>query len=323
VTCEAIATLGRLQRGQRTVLKAFRSKTNYIQWNALLALAYYSNDDAKARTNDAESSAKLLMKQGFKSGKGQHKVFSVLALGELASRLDPNSKTRQKILKFLKDEGLESNNRYVAASAAIAVGCANDQTAIEEVANLLGSSTADDWVIGAACVSLGLLRATEYADRIVKDVLERKRWNDDARGYALVGLALMGNTTLMDKITKNKTTSFRGMARQVSLAYGILGDRGAVSSLTWFFKSKWDSKWNYRASNGAFGFAWDRDQSAVRKLTRLTTANDPEVRGMATIALGYVGAVDRINPLTRSYEVISHRGNFSGWGILQAIAGIL
>jgi len=323
IATAAIATLGRLQRGQKTVLKAFKSKTNYIQWNALLTLGYYSNDDPAAKTDTAAASAKLLMTQGFRAGKGQHKNFSILALGELASRLDPNSKTRERILKFLRDKGLGSNNRYVAACAAIAVGCANDQTATEGVADLLRSSKMDDWVMGAACVSLGLLRSTEHADMIVKRVLDTKRWNDDARGYALVGLGLMGNTTLLGQITKARTTGSRGMARQVSLALGILGDRRNVGTLTWFFKTKWQKKWNHRASNAAFAFAWDRDQSGVRRLVRLMTSNEAEVRGMETIALGYLGAMERVSPLTRSYEVISYRGHFGGWKILQAIAGIL
>jgi len=319
IAVQAISTLGRIQQGLKTVQKSFRSKTNSVQWTSLLALGNYAADE-----KDAASASKLLMTKGFKSGKGQNKNFSVLALGELAGRLDPNSKTRKNILKFLRKEALSTKNNYVRACAAIALGVADDRTARLAVAELLRDSTVDDWVIGAACVSLGLLRSTEHADLIRKSVLDKTRWRPDARGYALLGIALMGDTTRMEDLAKfTKGTQPKETERQVSLAIGILGDKKKTSTVAGYFSTTWATNRRYAVSNAAFGLGWMKDQGAIARLTKLMTSSDDKVRGMAAIALGYVGARDRVNPLTRCYENLSYRNKFSGWRVMYGISRIL
>lgn len=321
VIMQAVATLGRLQQGLSQVDRVIdKSRSVDVEWTAILALANYSYDE-----DDAEKASKELMKRAGK-GKGQSKNFAVLALGDLASRLDPNSKVRAKILKFLHGkDALDANTNYSRGCAAVALGVAQDRTAIDAIAELLTDTKVDDYVIGAACVGLGLLRATDQADLLLNQVLRTKRWNPDARGYGLVGLALMGDTTRMPEIQKFRLgNQARETERQLPLAVGILGDQSETRNLVGYFRKGWKSKDAYMISNAAFGLTWIRDQSAVDQLAQLATqSSDESVRAMATIALGYVGMRARINPLTRCFENISHRNRFGGWGVLDDIAGIL
>jgi len=318
---QAVATLARLQKESRVVEKAFTtSKTNGVQWTALLALAGYY-----AEEKEAASAANLLMTKGFKSGRGQDKNFSVLALGDLAGNLDPNSKTRQKVLKFLLDKALDTRNNQLRGCAAIALGTARDETAIPPIAALLQDTTVDPTVIGAACVGLGLLRATDQAPNIQKYVLSTGKWNADARGYGLIGLALMGDTTQIDEILsyvdKNPP---KETARQLSLAIGILGDKKQNTALTRFFSSTWKTNKDFLVANAAYGLGWIKDQGVITKLVEMAgKSTDAPVRGMAVIALGYVGSPDRVNALSRCYEGISYRNGFGNWDVLYQINMIL
>ncbi|MHC4730110.1 MAG: hypothetical protein ACYS6Z_05885, partial [Planctomycetota bacterium] len=73
--------------------------------------------------------------------------------------------------------------------AAIALGVAQDRAAIRGIAGLLTDTTAQDHVVAAACVGLGLLGATRYADTIKREVMLPRKRDDDTRGYAALGVA--------------------------------------------------------------------------------------------------------------------------------------
>ncbi|MHC4339272.1 MAG: HEAT repeat domain-containing protein, partial [Planctomycetota bacterium] len=303
---QSVAALARLQQSPKVVQKAFRSKSPDIQWTSLLASPNFSEVE-----KDAKIAATLLMKEGYRAGPGQHKNFSILALGELAGRLDPNSKTRAQILKFLQERVQERKSNYIRACASVALGLADDRTAIPLVAEILDDTTTDHYAKAAACLGLGLLRATDHANLILKGVLGTK-WNAEARGYGLLGLALMGDTTRVRELLKfTARTNRREIDRQLPLAIGILGDRRTVRTLARFFSRAWKAQRRHAVANAAFAFAWNRDQSALASLVKMAT-RDPnaQVRGMATIALGYLSARERINPLTRCYENISYRSRF-------------
>ena len=305
VVSQAVATLSRLHQDFKAVVKAMGSKTQGIQWTALLSLTNYYEDE-----KDAAAAFKALKgRNAFDDGKGQSKVFAVLAMGDLAGRLDPNSKTRANILKFIHEKCLESKkNSYVRGAAAVALGVANDTSAAPAIAELLQEKVVD-YVVAGACVGLGLLRATDYAELIDSAVLRDKRWKADARGYGLIGLAMMGDTTRMDEIVKVASdTREKEIRRQMSLAIGVLGDGRHVNTWARYFSKPWKSADQYLASNAAFGLSWIQDPSAVTLLTTLATkSNEAEVRGMATIALGYTGARARVSPITRCFENVSHR----------------
>ncbi|MHC4817787.1 MAG: HEAT repeat domain-containing protein, partial [Planctomycetota bacterium] len=186
---QAVRTLSLLGVELKTVARLVEAKSSKNKrWAALLALANYSRNDA-----DAGAAARVLQgRRGFLSGNNQDKCFSVLALGELAAALDPNSALRDRLLRFLRAEALSSRNNYVRACAALALGVAQDRAAIRGIAALLTDTTAQDHVVAAACVGLGLLGATRQAETIQRKVMLRRRRDDDTRGYAALGLALMG-----------------------------------------------------------------------------------------------------------------------------------
>lgn len=317
IAAQAVAALGRLEQELGTVKKALRAKSPSIVRSAILALAYYSSVE-----KDAEAAVKSLT--GVKNPE-QGKVFAALALGDLASRLDPNSKVRAKILKFLREKSAERKSNYVRASAALALGLADDRTSVDAVAALLRDTTAVDYVLGAACLSLGLLRDTEHADLIRSALDSKLRGKADARGYAILGLALMGDTTRMSEVLKHvKGTPPQQTERQLTLAIGVLGGKDEVPTLVDYFAKDWIQKRSHAVSNAAFALCWDHDQSAVDKLVDLIEKSpDAKVRGMAVVALGYVGARDRVNTLARCYENMDHNNHFAHWSLLYTIAGIL
>ncbi|MHC4547235.1 MAG: HEAT repeat domain-containing protein [Planctomycetota bacterium] len=320
---QAVWSLSQLGAERETIARLVRGKTSRNKrWAALLALAHYAGNDRDA----AAAARELQGRRGFRSGDGQDKCFSVLALGELAARLDPNSKVRGKILAFLRERALESHHNHVRACAAIALGAARDRSAVAGIAGLLTDTTVQDHVVAAACVGLGLLRATEHAQTIKQRVLLSRKWNPDARGYAALGLALMGATACVPELKgfeQSSSLTFQ-TRRQLPLALGLLGDRRDVSRLIDYFGRGWKTQARHEASNAAFGFAWLRDRSAIQRLSRLAAgSHDPAVRALAAVALGYAGARDRVSPLARCYANTSHRNRFGGWDLLLEISRIL
>ena len=89
------------------------------------------------------------------------------------------------------------------------------------------------------------------------------------------------------------------------------------------FSRGWDTKERYGVANSVFALCYLRDQSAVGRLLRLTKSGDKDVRGMAVIALGYVGMQSETNPLSRLVESTSHRNSFGGWKLLARTSRIL
>ncbi len=320
---QVVATLSRLQTDRKTVAKLATTKTSRnIKWTAILSLSNYYQDE-----KEAEAAFKTLQsRKCFGSGDGQDKSFSVLAMGELATHLDPNSKLYAKILKFIKDEALDKKNNYTRSCAAIALGLANDKKAIPEIAALLTDTTVQDHVVAAACVSLGLLRADDQVDLMIDKVLRSKKWNADARGYAALGIALTGDTTRIKELMSFARTSSLNdkTLRQVPLAIGVLGDRNEVGTMVRYFSKQWKKNQRYEVSNAAFGLGWIKDESALKTLrTMITKGGDPSLRGMAAIAMGYAGAFERVDPLTRCYANVSFRNRFGQWEMLYAISRIL
>ncbi|MHC4547234.1 MAG: HEAT repeat domain-containing protein [Planctomycetota bacterium] len=321
---QVVTALSRLQIERKTVVKLATVKTSKnIKWTTILALANYSRDE-----KDAASVFKTLQgRKCFGSGDGQDKSFSVLAMGELASHLDPNSTLRARILKFLTKEALDTKNNYVRSCAAVALGVANDRTrtTVDAIANLLTDTTVQDHVVSAACIGLGLLRATEHVDAMRTRVMLNKKWQADTRGYAALGIALTGDTTRIKELLDFAGTSSLNdkTRRQLPLALGVLGDREQVRKITAYFAKQWKKNERYEVSNAAFGLAWLRDESAVGRLRRMAKRPDAKVRGMAVIALGYSGARDAVDPLSRCYANVSFRNRFGNWDLLLAISRIL
>ncbi|MHC4136500.1 MAG: HEAT repeat domain-containing protein [Planctomycetota bacterium] len=320
---QVATALSRLQVDRKTVARLATTKTSRnIKWTAILALSNYFGDE-----KEAEGAFKTLQtRKCFGSGDGQDKSFSVLAMGELASHLDPNSKLYDRILDFIKDEALNKKNNYTRSCAAIALGVANDTRAIPEIAALLTDTTVQDHVVAAACVGLGLLRADNQVDLMIANVLRSKKWNADARGYAALGIALAGDTTRTKRLVSfARTPSLNDKTlRQVPLAIGVIGDRGDVALMVRYFAKQWKKNRRYEVSNAAYGLGWIKDESALKTLRKMITkGGDPQLRGMAAIAMGYAGAFERVDPLTRCYANVSFRNRFGHWEMLRAISRIL
>jgi HEAT repeat protein len=320
---QLVRTLALLQIEREKVARMTGTASKNISWMATLSLANYTHSE-----KDAEAAFKTLQgDNGFGAGDNQSKSYAVLAMGRLADGLDPNSKLRDKILKFLRTEALESRkNAYTRSCAALAMGIAGERSAAPIIGALLTDTTAQDPVMAAACVALGLFKATDQADSIRDNIMLKKRWEGHTRGYGALGIALMSDTTRlpqlkqfgMDKSLTDKTL------RMLPLALAILGDRAEVKALIQQFAKVWNKADRVQVSAAAFGLSWIKDQSAVNELIALVEKSpDAEVRGMAIIALGYVGARDRVSPLSRCYENASHHNKFAHWDVLNEISLIL
>ncbi|MCZ6572565.1 MAG: hypothetical protein O7C98_05255 [Planctomycetota bacterium] len=315
---QAITALGRLQQGLKQVTGAIGSKDVDVQWTAVLALANYSGDE-----KDTKNAVKTLITRGYKASNAQTKLFSLLAAGDLASRLDPNSDERKKLLKHLR-EHVEDNDGYVRSSSALALGVAGDDNAKDLMAELIRKKSNTHYTISGLCMGLGMLRATDQHDFIMQELVSRTAWKDDARGYGMLAIAMMGDTTkikdLNDQLRKKHKEQ---VLRQLPLAIGVLGGKRDVSRLVRKFSRGWDTKERNGVANSVFALCYLRDQSAVSKLLRLTKRSDKDIRGMAVIALGYVGMQGETNPLSRLVENTSHRNFFGGWKLLARTSRIL
>ena len=75
------------------------------------------------------------------------------------------------------------------------------------------------------------------------------------------------------------------------------------------------------ASEAVRALSYLRDQSQVARLVELTGARSAQVRGMAVIALGRIGARDTVDPLTRCFRNMSYNNKFR-WDILFEISRI-
>ena len=283
---QAVTALGRLRQEFKTVRNAFSSKSKDVQYNAVLAMGHYGTVDKDSA--DAKAAAKFLMTKGAKAGEGQLKNFSAFACGELARRLNPNSSTREKLLKHLRGM-LEKNDTYMQGCAAIACGVAEDRMAADSMLKLLFKSK-DSHVLSAQSVGLGLLRRTESAPKIHDMVMMQSRVEADSRGDAAVGLALCGDTTRMQQL--GTFHSARGLAQHIKrhtpVAIGVLGGKDDAKLLLDMVGAPFDQKEVYSVSNAAYGLSWMRDQAAAEALVTHTQHGKAQVRGMAVIALGRI-----------------------------------
>jgi HEAT repeat protein len=317
VACQSLITLARLQRNVAAVGKATKSKSPSVKYGAILALAEFSGDE------DTASKAWKSLKKANRGSK-QIQNFVILSAGDLASRLGANSATRKDILKTLTGKKfLGSNDNYTRACTVIALGVAQDPTAAPAIAALLSNTTIDHYVAGACSVALGLLKAADQADLVLRRVVKGK-FNADSKGYGLIGLALMGDTTRVGEVLKFTRVKQKETARQVPLAIGVLGSGRQSATLTNYFKQKWGQSERFAASSAVFGQSWIRDASSVDSLSKLASSNGvDEVRAMAAIALGYVGSQERISGLTRCFANSNYRKSFDGFKTLKLISQIL
>jgi len=318
---QAVTSLARLQTGLREVVRQTRNKSLGVKYAAILGLAEY------AATEEMAEDAWKKLEDAFKGPK-QQTNFVILAAGDLASRLQdiPNSETREDILDWLRDDKkrLGSNDNYTRACSVLALGVANDATAVPQIAAYLDDTTIDHYVAGACSVALGLLKQADKAQLVIDKVVQG-RYNADAKGYGLIGLALMGDTTRMDVVLSTaRKEQQKETARQAPLAIGVLGDRGQTKTLTDYFSKEWKQKDRVPVSNAAFGLAWIRDAESVDRLLKVaSTSGDAAVRAMGVIALGYVGAGERGNGLTRCFAMANYRDKFSGFRTLYHISNVL
>ena len=319
VVIQAVATLSRLRTSYKAVRKAFNSRSKDVQYTAVLSMANFG--DPAEDTKAAADAAKFLMTDGIKSGEGQIKNFSVFAAGDLASRLGPNSPIRTKLLKHLR-KLVEKKDTYLQGVAAVACGVARGRGSTDALVQLLNESK-DTHVVPAACIGLGLLRHTESLDTM-RTVMSQPKWEPDGRGDAALGIALSGDTTWIDEIEKfhdRESTNSR-IRRHTPVAIGVLGGKDQANALVAMFAKPLTKKQMVPASSAVFALSFLRDQGAVDELVELSGNSNTQVRGLAVIALGRIGARDRVDPLTRCFENLSHNNGFR-WDILRAITLIL
>lgn len=317
VASQALAAIARLQLKVATVGKATKSKSPSVKYAAILALAEYAGSE------DMASRAWKSLKKAYK-GSRQIQNFVILSSGDLASRLGANSPTRRAIIKSLSGKKfLGSNDNFIRSCVVIALGVAQDTKSVPAIVDLLNNSTIDHYVAAACSVSLGLLKAADHADVVLRRVVNGK-FNAEAKSYGLIGIALMGDTTRINELLKFTDKKQQEIARQVPLAIGVLGGGRQSPALTSFFKQKWPQAKRLQASSAVFGLSWIRDASSVDSLTSLTSSNGmDEVRAMAAIALGYIASEDRVSGLTRCFENTNYRWGFDGFKTLLLISRIL
>lgn len=155
--------------------------------------------------------------------------------------------------------------------------------------------------IGALSVAAGLLRDND-ARAALLDKLERTSV-DDARGYAALGLGLLGDRRVIDELTGVLAESkFRPeLLRQAAVALGLLGDRAVAERLADMLgeAKALASQASIAAALGFIGDARSIPRLVAMLEDRALTAS---ARGFAAVALGAV-ADNADLPWTVAYAV--------------------
>jgi len=144
-------------------------------------------------------------------------------------------------------------------------------------------------------------------------VMLQARWEADGRGDAAVGLALSGDTTRIEDLVKfHKTGGLNiRIKRHTPLAIGVLGGKDQAKEIIEMFSSESKTRAEIINASGAVrALSYLRDQGMIGKLVELTGSRSAQVRGMAIIALGRIGARDAVDPLTRCFRNLSHNNRF-------------
>jgi hypothetical protein len=280
----------------------------------------------------------VLLEQVDSAGEGQSNRFALIALAQLCGREGSGEGAQAayedvsgRMTRWLARTGGGKSRlkpwiglalgvmQRARTDAGLAPGRAVGQalrTSLEECA-----VPAD---VGAYCIGVGIARDLE-ARSIVADKLERMA-DDEARGYAALGLGLMGANERIVTIQRIvKESQYRpDLLKQAAIALGLLGDKQLVPELVDMLGEA-RSLSTQAAISSALGFIGDA--RSIEPLVEMLRNQEisGSARGFAAVALGIVADKEALPWNSKISTDINYRANTTtltgqnGTGILDIL----
>ena len=164
--------------------------------------------------------------------KGGDREWTAIALGILANELSHGEYTPLigTIQRALRNAHEDAGNPNTLGATAIAVGLALDQDSRELLRRTLDRSAVDE-VRGYAAVGMGLLGDVSATEDIVK-VVDGSKYRHELLRKAAIALGLLGDKTIVKRLATMLEES-NSLAAQASIAsaLGFIGDRDSIEPL--------------------------------------------------------------------------------------------
>ena len=274
-----------------TLMKHLRSKHSHISRSCAIALGLVAN------SKDLNL-AKTLRKRLSVAPHRSIKNFSMLSLGEMGSDLG------QSVLVDRLRKGQPMDKSYAALALGIQgfKGKLRDKVGVSQVVYGQYTKSKSPSMKGAFAISLGLLGATEYAEKLRADIGNIS--TQGVQGYLAISLALLNDRNSIPTIRELvKDRGDINRRKRAAIALGMLRDRKAVALLKEVMKDSKSSKAILGSATVAMGHIGDR--TAIPTLVDMVTNikdNQDVTRAFATVALGYLGDREDIPLLSKIHE---------------------
>ena len=274
-----------------TLMKHLHSKHSHISRSCAIALGLVAN------SKDLNL-AKTLRKRLSVAPHRSIKNFSMISLGEMGSDLG------QSVLVDRLRKGQPMDKSYAALALGIQgfKGKLRDKVGVSQVVYREYTKSKSASMKGAFAISLGLLGATEYAEKLRTDIGNIS--TQGVQGYLAISLALLNDRnsipTIRELVKKRGDINRR---KRAAIALGMLRDRKAVALLKEVMKDSKSSKAILGSATVAMGHIGDK--TAIPTLVDMVTnikGNQDVTRAFATVALGYLGDREDIPLLSKIHE---------------------
>jgi len=225
-----------------------------------------------------EKANKYLMKVA-ENGKYGQRPFAALGLatevfyrdqGAEAKEIEPMpADQREEIVKTLRDLSDKFKDSDTKSAFLLSRGLVRDQSAVDELTEIVAKRSADPVLRGFSCVALGLIGD---ASENVKDAMKlalRERKSTDLRRDAATGLALLRDAELVQLILNElKDAKSFAVQGQLITAIGTIGDHTAIEPLVQLLDDK--SQPSQTRAMAAVGLGMIGDLREIPALGRLS-----------------------------------------------------
>lgn len=295
-----LGLLGRLVAGEarvdvaKVLLKSYdKLKDNSTKNFALMSLAYLLIDDIKSSSTDVlgNTQADELLLQTAEKGSYMHKPFGALALG--------------LVLRDINDE-LEIDKYQEFKDSALGI-----------LREGVVSKKMDKKGRGAFCTALGIAQDADSSETLRAMVADTKG-DKQLRGYAALGLGLIGNPTseVMKTIADSmRERSSEELRRQTAVALGLLGNhkiqgtgKTAIELLVDELKQ---AKSQNHKGQVVLALASIGDHRAVDPLVGILQNKGEQdlTRALACAGLGLIGDLELIPSMARGSQDVNYRAS--------------
>jgi HEAT repeat protein len=224
--CHALGKIGG-DEAKKWVLRALSSRDQGVQAAAVLALS---------RWEDKTVINELRGRDGLKSGNRMATLFSLISLGKIAQGLDLKDPKRKMIgIDVIEWATKPMKDKYRAMYGALAMALMGDESSNQFFVEMLEDDNRRKFSSenhSAIALSAGLLQIETVA-RDLREIVARKTYEADYRGYAAFALGVMGDTKSKELIRDalQESRQKHELLRSGAWALGMLGGPSDIDLL--------------------------------------------------------------------------------------------